>query len=303
LFDSQALDSFKKSGEIVARLRKEIPGLVKYGKPAIQICGGLEQRIKDYGGKPAFPVNVGINDVAAHYTSPPVDTLTIPSASLVKVDFGVHVDGYATDTSVTVCLDPRLEPLAQAADEALQNAIRAFKPGVRLSEIGRIVQTTITRFGLRPISNLTGHKIERYNLHAGKSVPSVSAMGMNGTKIEEGEVFAIEPFVTFSRAQGAVTNGSSAYIYRFVKPKGAITEDSKKVLAFVQTNFSTLPFASRWLEKAFSRDLAKKAIEDLIRNKCISAYPVLVEATGNPVAQSEHTVIVNHDGCTVLTGA
>ena len=303
MFDPQALDSFKKSGEIVARLRKEIPGLVKYGKPAIEICDGLEQRIRDYGGKPAFPVNVGINDVAAHYTSPPGDTLTIPSSSLVKVDFGVHVEGYATDTSVTVCLDPRLEPLAQAADEALQNAIRAFKPGVKLSEIGRIVQTTITRFGLRPISNLTGHKIERYNLHAGKSVPSVSAMGMNGTKIEEGEVFAIEPFVTFSRAQGAVTNGSSAYIYRFVKPKGAITEDSKKVLAFVQTNFSTLPFASRWLEKAFSRDVAKKAIQDLIRNKCISAYPVLVETTGNPVAQSEHTVIVDHEGCTVLTGS
>jgi methionyl aminopeptidase len=303
LFDPRALDSFKKSGEIVARLRKEIPGLVKYGKPAIEICDGLEQRIRDYGGKPAFPVNVGINDVAAHYTSPPGDTLTIPSASLVKVDFGVHVDGYATDTSVTVCLDPRLEPLAQAADEALQNAIRAFKPGVKLSEIGRIVQTSITRFGLRPISNLTGHKIERYNLHAGKSVPSVSAMGMNGAKIEEGEVFAIEPFVTFSRAQGTVTNGSSAYIYRFVKPKGAITEDSKKVLAFVHANFSTLPFASRWLEKAFSRDVSMKAIQDLIRNKCISAYPVLVEATGSPVAQSEHTVIVNHDSCTVLTGS
>ena len=303
MFDPRALDSFKKSGEIVARLRKEIPGLVKYGKPAIEICDGLEQRIRDYGGKPAFPVNVGINDVAAHYTSPPGDTLSIPSASLVKVDFGVHVDGYATDTSVTVCLDPRFEPLAQAADEALQNAIRAFKPGVKLSEIGRIVQTTITRFGLRPISNLTGHKIERYNLHAGKSVPSVSAMGMNGAKIEEGEVFAIEPFVTFSRAQGTVTNGSSAYIYRFVKPKGAITEDSKKVLAFVHANFSTLPFASRWLEKAFSRDASMKAIQDLIRNKCISAYPVLVEATGSPVAQSEHTVIVNHDSCTVLTGS
>jgi methionyl aminopeptidase len=263
----------------------------------------LEQRIRDFGGKPAFPVNVGINDVAAHYTSPPGDTLTIPAASLVKVDFGVHVDGYVTDTSVTVCLDPRFEPLAQAADEALQNAIRAFKPGVKLSEIGRVVQTTITRFGLRPISNLTGHKIERYNIHAGKSVPNVLAMGMNGTKIEEGEVFAIEPFVTLAKAQGAVTNGSSAYIYRFVKPKGATTEDSKKVLAFIQANFSTLPFASRWLEKGFPREVGKKAIQDLIRNKCLSAYPVLVEATGNPVAQSEHTVLVNRDGATVLTGS
>src|SRR2546427_7038836 len=302
LYDTEALNSFRKSGQIIAKLRKEISSIVKPGKPALRICVEIESRIRELGGKPAFPVNIGINEIAAHYTSPPGDTLTIPSASMVKVDFGVHVNGYVTDTSVTVCLDPRFEPLAQAADEALQNAIRAFKPGVKLSEIGRIVQTTITRVGLRPISNLTGHKIERYTIHAGKSVPSVSAMGMNGTKIEEGEVFAIETFVTLAKAQRAVTNGSSAYIYRFVKPKGATSEDSKKVLAFIQANFSTLPFASRWLEKGFPREVGKKALQDLIRNKCISAYPVLIEASNNPVAQSEHTVLVNHDSCTILTG-
>src|SRR5205809_4115011 len=131
LFDTQALGSFRKSGEIVARLRKEVPVMVKPGVSFLRICDELEQKMRDHGGKPAFPVNVGINEVAAHYTSPPGDTLTIPAASLVKVDFGVHVDGYVTDTSVTICLDPRFEPLAQAADEALQNAIRAFKPGVK----------------------------------------------------------------------------------------------------------------------------------------------------------------------------
>lgn len=301
MFDSQALDSFKKSGDIVARLRKEVSQLVRPGEPALKICEQMEQRIRDLGGKPAFPVNVGINEVAAHYTSPPGDTLTIPNASLVKIDFGVHIDGYVTDTSVTTCLDPSFEPLAQAADEALQNAIRAFRPGVKLSEIGRIVQSTINRYGLRPISNLTGHKIDRYTIHAGKSVPNVT--GMNGTKISEGEVFAIEPFVTLAKAKGAVTNGTHAYIYRFIKPKGPASEDSKKILAYIQSNFSTLPFASRWLQNTFSRETAKKALLDLIRNKCISAYPVLVEATGNPVAQSEHTVLVNRDGCTVLTGA
>src|SRR5881296_1935724 len=302
MYDAEALSSFRKSGQIIAKLRKEISSIVKPGKPALKICVEIESMIRELGGKPAFPVNIGINEIAAHYTSPPGDTLTIPAASLVKVDFGVHVDGYVTDTSVTICLDPRFEPLAQAADEALRNAIRAFKPGVKLSEIGRVVQTTITRFGLRPISNLTGHKIERYNIHAGKSVPSVSAMGMNGTKIEEGEVFAIEPFVTLAKAQGAVTNGSSAYIYRFIKPKGATSEDSKRVLTFIQANFSTLPFASRWLEKGFPREVGRKALQDLIRNKCISAYPVLIEASNNPVAQSEHTVLVNRDSCTILTG-
>ncbi len=301
VFDSQALDAFKRSGEIVAQLRKEVPHLVGPDKPAIRICEEIEAKIKDLGGKPAFPVNVGINEVTAHYTSPPGDTLTIPSGALVKIDFGVHVNGYVTDTSLTLLFDSKFEPLAQATDEALHAAIQAFKPGVKLSEIGRIVQSTINRFGLRPISNLTGHSIERYSIHAGKSVPNIP--GLNGTRINEGEVFAIEPFVTLSSAKGSVTNGSSAYIYRFIKPKGVTGEDSKKVLAYIYSNFSTLPFARRWLEPAFPRETAHKALVDLIRNKCVSSYPVLVEASGKPVAQSEHTVLVNHDGCTVLTGS
>ncbi|OLC62810.1 type II methionyl aminopeptidase [archaeon 13_1_40CM_4_53_4] len=282
------MGSFRKSGEIVARLRKEVQMMVKPGVQALRICDELEQKMRDHGGKPAFPVNVGINEVAAHYTSPPGDTLTIPAGCLAKIDFGVQVDGYVTDTSVTVCFEPSLEPLAP------------FRPGVKLSEIGRVVQSTIQKYGLRPISNLTGHKIERYTIHAGKSVPNVG--GMNGTRIEEGEVYAIEPFTTLAKAAGAVVNGSSAYIYRYVKPKGATTEDSKKLLAYIQSNFSTLPFASRWLDKTFERETAKKALYDLIKHKCVSAYPVLVEQTGNPVAQSEHTVLVNREGCTILTG-
>src|SRR5207249_11282508 len=133
LFDSQALDSFRKSGEIVARLRKDVPVMVKPGVQALRICDELEQKMRDLGGRPAFPVNVGINEVAAHYTSPPGDTLTIPAGCLAKNDCGVQVDGYVTDTSVTVCFEPRLEPLDQPADEALGNAIRAFRPGVKLS--------------------------------------------------------------------------------------------------------------------------------------------------------------------------
>src|SRR3989449_6517245 len=107
MYDADALSSFRKSGQIIAKLRKEIPSIVKPGKPALKICVEIESRIRDLGGKPAFPVNIGINEIAAHYTSPPGDTLTIPSGSMVKVDFGVHVNGYVTDTAVTVFYDPK----------------------------------------------------------------------------------------------------------------------------------------------------------------------------------------------------
>ncbi len=301
MFDSEALESFRKAGSIIAELRKEIPALVRPGKPVLKICDELEDKIRAMGGKPAFPVNVGINEVAAHYTSPPGDTLTIPQGSMVKVDFGVHVQGYLTDTSVTVYFDPKFEPMVKASSEALQNAIRAFRPTARMSEIGRIIQTTIERYGYRPIRNLTGHSIERYTIHAGKSVPNVPQLLNNG-KILEGEVYAIEPFVTLARAEGAVTNDVNSYIHRFIKLKGAKNPDSKKVLEEIHQQYSTLPFAVRWLEKKFSRQVAVSAVKELVRDKCVGSYPVLVEETRQPVAQSEHTVLVTGDGCEVLTG-
>ncbi len=301
MFDSEALESFRKAGGIIAKLRKDIPRMVSPGKPVIKICDELEDKIRGQGGKPAFPVNVGINEIAAHYTSPPGDNSTIPQGSMVKVDFGVHVNGYLADTSVTVFYDPKFEPMVKAADEALQNAIRAFRPGVKMSEIGRTIQSTIERYGYRPIRNLTGHSIERYTIHAGKSVPN-SAQLLNGTKVLEGEVYAIEPFVTLSSAEGAVANLPQSYIHRFIKLKGAKNQESKKVLEEIRQQYSTLPFAVRWLERKFSRQVAVNAVQQLVLDKCVGSYPVLVEETRNPVAQSEHTVLVTRDGCTVLTG-
>lgn len=299
--DAEALDSFRKAGGIIAKLRKEVPDLVRPGKPALEICEELEQRIKTLGGEPAFPVNVGINEIAAHYTSPPGDTLTIPRACLVKVDFGVHIQGYLADTAVTVVFDPHFEPMARAADEALSNAIRAFRPGAKMSEIGRAIQTTVERYGFKPIRNLTGHNIERYTIHAGKSVPNVSQL--NGTKASEGEIYAIEPFVTRPNASGAVTNLSSAHIYRHIKTKGAKSEEARKVIEDINARFAHLPFATRWLERKFTREVAVRAIQQLLQSKCIGSYPVLVEETRQPVAQSEHTVLVTADGCSVLTAS
>lgn len=275
--------------------------MVVPGRLAIRICEEVERRIEELGGRPAFPVNIGIDDVAAHYTSPPGDIKTIPERSLVKVDFGVHIDGYVTDTSITVCFNPRYEPLIHAADEALRNAINAFKPGVRLGDIGAIVQRIVNEFDLRPISNLTGHLIDQYIIHAGKSVPNIS--GMDGAKIKEGEVYAIEPFVTTKDAEGIVVNGVEPHkIYRYAKPKGANSTISRNMLAYIHANFLSLPFAARWLERAFSREVIESSLQELRINRCVSSYPVLLEMSGGPVAQSEHTVFVNHDGCTVLTG-
>jgi len=291
------LEKFEKSGHILSEVREYVKTMPIQGREVLQICIDVERRIVELGGRSAFPCNVGINDVAAHYTSPKDDKLRIPEGSIVKVDFGVELDGCITDTAISRSLNPAYDSMILAAETALQEALSAVAPGRKLSEIGGIIERAINRYGYRPIRNLTGHKIDRYNLHAGKSVPNVA--GMEGGKFEVGEIYAIEPFATLKDAEGAVHEAHDAYIFRLVRAKGAKSARAKEIVDYVQAQFKSLPFASRWIYNW--RRESEAAFLELVKNRSIVGYPVLVEQSGAVVSQAEHTVLVTEDGCKVLT--
>src|SRR3972149_2072416 len=105
-YDEEALEKFRLSGKILRETREEMKRLVKEKMPILKVCEKSEALIREKGGKPAFPCNVSINEVAAHYTATPNDPGVLPERSLVKVDLGVHVDGYVTDTAFTACFNP-----------------------------------------------------------------------------------------------------------------------------------------------------------------------------------------------------
>jgi len=292
------LEKFAESGKILARVRDHVRTMQVRERKVLDVCEEVEAKIRDFGGRPAFPCNVGINEVAAHYTSPWNDRTVVPDGSIVKVDFGVELDGFATDTALPVSLSPTYDSMIVAAEAALQEAVSAVAPGRKLSDVGGVVEKCIERYGFKPIRNLTGHKIDRYNLHAGKSVPNVS--GIESGRFEVGEIYAIEPFVTYRNAEGAVTDGDAAYIYRFVKTKGAKSKAAIQLIEHIRDTYRTLPFASRWVHNSWrAGDFA--AFEELVSNRCIAGYPVLIEASGQPIAQAEHTVVVTDGGCKVLT--
>jgi len=295
---SQELEKFIESGKILSQVRGYVKGMQVRGRKVLDVCEEVEGKIREFGGRPAFPCNVGINEVAAHYTSPWDDGSVIPDGSIVKVDFGVELDGFATDTAIPRSLNPAYDSMIIAAESALQEAISAIAPGRKLSDVGSVVERCIERYGFKPIRNLTGHKIDRYTLHAGKSVPNVS--GIESGRFEVGEVFAVEPFVTLRSAEGAVMDGDAAYIYRFVKTKGARSKAAIQLAEYVKDTYKTLPFASRWIHNSWRGDFS--AFEELVSQRCVVGYPVLVEASGQPIAQAEHTIVVTEGGCRILTG-
>ncbi|MEM3641321.1 MAG: type II methionyl aminopeptidase [Candidatus Bathyarchaeia archaeon] len=298
-FDEEAFKKIQLSGRILRETREELKSFVREDMPIIEVCEKAEKLIREKGGKPAFPCNVSINEIAAHYTSPPNDKKTIPENSLVKVDIGAHVDGYVADTAVTICFNQEYRALVNAAEQALKTAIDAIRPGMLTSKLGALIERTIKSRGFKPISNLTGHKVGRYLVHAGTSLPNVAHVSLS--KLKLGETYAIEPFVTFPNAAGKVENSEEVNIFRFLKHKSLKNPHAKKLLGYIEENFKTLPFAERWLQSVVPKEHFRAAFKELLSSKVIMGYPVFIEVSRKPVAQAEHTVLIVEDGCLILT--
>ena len=299
LLREDELAGYITAGRIAAEVREAVRPRVSEGRTLLEIGEWVEDRIRRRGGTPAFPCNVCINEVAAHYSPRIGDPSVIPADALVKVDIGVHVDGYIADTATTISLHARFNGMTAAINEALAQAVRAIRPGVKTSAVGGVIQSTIEARGYKPIWNLSGHQMYRYVLHSGKSIPNVK--NLNLSRLAEGEVFAVEPFLTLASGRGEVRNGIPEYIHRRRKERRVKDRDADRLMQRIKTAFRSLPFSKRWLTGMLPEDRLAPAFNRLLKVRNITGYPVLLEAAGQPVAQAEHTVIVTEDGCRVTT--
>jgi len=293
------VEDYINAGKIAAEVRENVRKKNWVGKTVFEICEEIESEIIKRGAKCAFPVNTSLNEVAAHYTAEPDDQKTILETDLVKIDLGVQINGYIADTAVTVCYDPRYDSLVNAAEDALQNAMSMIKIGVKASDIGRIIEKTIRQLGFKPIVNLSGHSLDQYTIHAGKSIPNIWSIG--SFSLSGNTAYACEPFVTLEKGLGIVREGKIKNIFSLVSRKKTKNSESDEMLDFIWENFNQLPFTLRWFLKKWEERKARELLEFLIKKKVVKAYPVLLEAKAQPVAQAEHTFIPTDTDVTITT--
>jgi methionyl aminopeptidase len=292
-------DYYVKAGSICRQVKKEVEARSWEGKSYSELCDFVESSIINLGGKPAFPCNICANESAAHYTAEIDDQKVVPHNSILKVDLGAHVDGCIADTAVTLCYDDELLDMAEATKSALNEALKVIKDGARTSDVGRVVESYASRRGYLPISNLSGHMLDRYVIHAGTSVPNVWAPSFASFKL--GHFYAVEPFFTTSQGSGIVVEGSSENIFAVVARKNTKDQEINRFLEVVWNDRKTLPFAARWYEEQFPKKKLLEIIPKLVKLKLIHGYAELVEAKAQPVAQAEHTVAVKAGGYSILT--
>jgi len=267
--------------------------MVKPGTKILDIVESVEKYILENSSGVAFPCNVSLNSVAAHYTSPLNDETVIEEGDLVTVDCGAHIDGCISDTAFTIALNPDHENLVKASVDATNVAIRMMRPGAKLNTIGALIEDTIKSAGFEPIKQLSGHQLEEYELHAEKQVPCVS--GKSEVKVEEGEVYAIETFA--STGSGNVTDLPNPLIYQLLPVRVPVRfKGTKQFLSIARREYNEFPFAERWLAEKMKHATLKMAIRELRQKNALIPHNILTEEKGELVSQHEHTVIITENG-------
>jgi len=287
----EACDKYREAGRIAREILNKGSGMIKPGGSIRDVVEEIEEMVHMTGAGLAFPLNISLNEDAAHDTASLDDGRVFAQGDVVKLDLGVHIDGYIADTATTVDLgDNGL--LLEASQSALESAIRLVKPGVMVRDLGEAIQKEIETRGFRPVMNLTGHGLDRYTIHTPPTIPNFLAPG--GAKLEPGMVFAIEPFAT--TGSGRVTDKARVEILSQVGIKPVRLAPARKLLDLVRERRG-LPFARRWVQVE-KQDFA---LATLVSQGIVRAYPVLADIPGSLVSQHEHTLIVTEDGVIVTT--
>jgi methionyl aminopeptidase len=294
--NEDVLDKVRRAGAVAGEARQLGASMVDEGVPLLKVADEVEAYIIRKGARPAFPTNISINDIAAHYSPRSDDKLTFKRGDLVKVDVGAHVDGYIGDTAVTVEVRTKnWTNLIDASSKALTMAIEMIGEGVPVGSIGGTIERAIKSNGFVPVTNLTGHGMNQYNLHAGLTIANYD--DGNPTKVTKDMILAIEPFAT--HGAGEVRNLKSGNIYRIFRDREVKDEKAMEHFRLIKENFGTLPFCERWCTALDPK--APNHLKTLVRHGVLFAYPILSEVKGGMVSQTEHTVVINGHKAQVTT--
>lgn len=284
--EKEILDDYIKAGKIAAQALNYGKKLIQVDASMLEVCDKIEEKIIELGGQMAFPAQISLNNIAAHFCPAEDDKVIFKEGDIAKLDVGVHINGYIGDTALTVDLGDN-KKLVKASEDALTNALKIIKEGVSLSEIGKTIQDSITKQGYSPIKNLSGHGLSQWEIHDKPNIPNFDTH--DTTRLGKGLVIAIEPFAT--NGAGTIFESSNPTLFSLVQNKSVRSMFAREVLKDIE-GFNGLPFTTRWLSRKFGVGKTKLALRELLQAGIIHEHVPLPEKANGLVSQAEHTVII-----------
>jgi methionyl aminopeptidase len=293
--EKENLQKLKDAGKISLAAHKLAKKKAKPGVSLYDLGTTIDKFIEEQGAKPAWPTNLSIDHEAAHNTYSKEEDITLSEENVLKIDIGVMIDGYISDSAQTVVFQEKHEPLKNASYQALKRSKEFLEKNyssARISDVGKIIEDTILEFGYKPINNLSGHFLGRYKTHDYPSIPNIyTDFDVKFSEFENN--FAIEPFA--STGTGFVNEGAVLRIFTFLEEKPIRDPKARKLIDEIKS-YQGVQFLEDWVGKDLTAFEKKFALRELLRAQIIEGYPVLVDKKGSYVSQTETTFIITEEG-------
>ena len=283
--DKEILDSYIKAGEIAVECLQYGKSLMKKDVLLRDVCDKVEEKILGMHGGIAFPAQISLNQVAAHFCPTQDDTIAFKEGDIAKLDIGVHINGYIADTALSVNFGDH-DKLIQASRDAVDNATKLMAIGVELREIGKTIQETISSYGFSPIRNLSGHGLGQFEVHTSPTIPNFDTG--DTTTLQEDITIACEPFATTGK--GSIFESSHPTVYGFVQKRPVRSPYGRELLTTIE-KYEGLPFTTRWLQKKHGAGKTSFGLKELVNAGVIREYPPLPEVTNGLISQAEHSIL------------
>lgn len=294
--NSKYKQNFIQAGSLAKQVRAFGKSLIQKGASYLEVMTKIHHKIAELGARPAFPPQMALNHVAAHYLPMPGEDI-IFSDEIVKLDIGVCYNGAIGDCAVTVDLSGKNQDLIDAAEAALLKAEQSIRVGLPVREIGQIIEETIHSYGFKPIRNLSGHGLGEYKIHTPPLIPNYK--DESKAIIKPGMTFAIEPFAT--NGAGFIYEGGTPTIFGVAAARPLRSELARSLLTKIRT-FSGLPFAAHDLiSEDWTQVQVQEGLDELIKAGVVVGYAPLIEQENGMVAQAENSVLVDEKGNVFIT--
>ncbi len=264
----------------------------------------------------AFPVGVSVNNICAHDTCLDKNDKRgfNLEKDLIKIDFGVHIDGIIIDNAFTYTRNPDFSLLVQASEEMVKTIISSVKKDVKIIWLQEKADKILENFNREhdtefvAISSLAGHQIDRYKIHANEKqliYANNLVSGNSQERIKGDSYYAIEFFVSNGTSRfpemdkDNITHFMVNYnkYTRFNKMK-IYNKNYDSVREIIVNNFKTLPFCQRFIQK--NTNIQSKEINEILdyffEQGILTKYPAVLDLDSDVrVSQFEHTIFVPND--------
>ncbi|KAI2704695.1 hypothetical protein CBS147332_7349 [Penicillium roqueforti] len=281
--NSDFLSDYRQAAEAHRQVRQWAQRSIKPGQTLLEIANGIE----DTGM--GFPTGLNIDNVIAYYS----------------LNAGC---GRIMDSAFTIAFDPIYDNLLAVVKDVTNTGICEAGIDVWVGELGGYIQEAIesyeceingTTYPIKAVRNLCGHTILPYSIYGTKTVPFIKSDDM--TKMEEGDVFAIETFG--STGSGRYVEGGEVSHYALrgnANTKDLTLSSARSVLGAIKKNFSTIPFCRRYLDR-IGQEKYLLGLNNLVKSGIVEDYPPLNEKQGTYTAQFEHTILLRPNVTEVIS--